>query len=166
MSSTLRKLLAEDRGRISIPANAGLMVAFTALLFSLPGVPLVPYILLLAISLTSALVFLSMLFDDEIQLSGIRFGISGALIMTCVTLGFASVYHAESRFDRSAFNPPLTHTRAVYFAIGNMSTAGSNDGLPQSESARASVATQQVIDVLVFALLIGGVLRRLDHVRT
>lgn len=163
MRLSVLRILGDDRGRISVPANAALLVVLTGFLFALPGVSPLAYLVVLAISLAATAVFLMMLFDDEIELSGTRFAVSGALILACVTLGFASVYYAESRFEATAFNPSLSRSRAVYFSIGNMSTVGSNDGEPASETARASVAAQQTADFILVAFLIGGILRRLGR---
>jgi hypothetical protein len=161
--SLLRELLLDDdRGQISVPINAALMVILSALLLALPDVGLLATLLMLILMLVFVGVFISMIFDDEITLGGGRLALAGALVLVCITVSFAGVYHAQSQSQAGSFTARLSRVQSVYFAIGTMSTAGTNGVRARSSGAQKELAFQELVDIGALALLFGGVIRRLS----
>jgi hypothetical protein len=161
MTQIRRALIGDDRGRISIPVNAGLMVVMSILLLVLPGVALLPAIVMLSITLAFIAVFIAIIFDDEIRLGRNWLAFASGLALICVVLCFAGVYHVESESHPHAFSVKLGRLSATYFAIGTMSTAGTNGVKARSKSAEGELALQELVDFTALALLFGGVIRRL-----
>lgn len=156
-----RHLFGDDRGGISILTNASLMVALSVLLFALPDVALLTAIIMLGITLVLIALFVGLVFDDQIPLSGSRFALASGLVLACLVVSFAGVYHAQSEANHRAFSHRLTRLGAIYFAIGTTSTSGTNGVEARSGGAQAELAVQQAVDFTALALLIGGLIRRL-----
>jgi voltage-gated potassium channel len=65
---------------------------------------------------------------------------------------FASTYFTMSLDDPGTFTEPLTRSDALYFAITVFSTVGFGDISPESQTARLTVATQMLLDLVVLGL--------------
>jgi hypothetical protein len=108
----------EHRGAIAISANAALVLAATFALFLLPNVAVVTAGVLLLLTLSLMIIFLAIVFDDGIPLRRARILFAGGLVLSCLLLSFAGIYHDQSTLDHQAFSRPLNRLNALYFAIG------------------------------------------------
>jgi hypothetical protein len=151
----------EHRGAVAISANAALMFAAASALFFLPNVAVMAAIVLLSLTLALIGIFLAIVFDHGIPLRRARVALAGALVLSCLLLSFGGLYHDQSTLDRGAFSRPLDRVEAMYYAIGVVSTAGTNGVSARSQGARAELALQELTDVTLLALLVGGILNRL-----
>lgn len=82
----------------------------------------------------------------------------GATAIVLALLAFANVYYVGSARDPGAFSEPLSAVDAVYFAVGNLTTASLQDISPLAGWARAVVATQMLLDLLLAGTVVAGVL--------
>lgn len=86
------------------------------------------------------------------------------VVISVLVVGFASVYLLGSGSDPNAFNEPLDHTGALYFAVTTATTVGYGDISPVSGPARIIVMIQMVTNVVVLGvvarLLLGTARRR------
>lgn len=151
----------EHAGAVAISANAALMLTAAVTLFLLPDVAVMPAAMLLFLALGLIAIFLGIVFDQGIRLRRARVAFAGFLVLSCLLLSFAGLYHDQSTLERAAFSRPLGRLEAVYYAIGVVSTAGTNGVSARSRGARAELALQELTDVTMLALLVGGVLSRL-----
>jgi hypothetical protein len=70
---------------------------------------------------------------------------------------FASTYFLMSRADPANFNVPgLTRLDALYFTITVFTTVGFGDIVASSESARALVMAQMILDLILIGAVIRG----------
>ncbi len=79
-----------------------------------------------------------------------------ALVVTLVLLlvSFAGIYIGLSTYDAGAFDEPLDHVGALYFALTTLTTIGYGDIAPVSDTARIVVMVQMVVDVIVLGVFI------------
>ena len=80
----------------------------------------------------------------------------GVILAFFLTL-FAALYLAMSHNSASTFTEPLDHMRALYFTVTVFSTVGFGDITAKTDTARAVVSAQMVLDLV----LIGAVVRLL-----
>jgi hypothetical protein len=153
----------EDRGALAISANAFLLGVSALALFLLPNVSVATALILLSLALGLMAIFVGIVFDHAIALRRLRVVLAGLLVFVCLLVSFAGLYHDQSEVDHKAFSEHLNRLGALYFAAGVISTAGTNGVNARSETARAGLAVQELADVTMVALLIGGVLHRLAH---
>jgi hypothetical protein len=156
-------LLGDDRGRISIPVNAALMVVLSLALLLLPNVALAASEVLLLITIALTILFIGIAFDEQIALSGARLACVGGLVFVCVILSFAGVYYTQSQTHPHAFSKPLGRLDAIYFSIGTTSPRGTDGFEARSGGARAELALQETVDATALALLLGSLLWRLSR---
>jgi hypothetical protein len=156
----LRESLSE-RGTISIPVNAALIATASLILFLLPNVAVAVALGLLAAALGFMVLFVGILFDRGVPLTRIQLSLAAALVLSCLSLCFAGVYYSQSQTEPGAFSKSLNRQTALYFAIGTMSSSGTNGGQAKSRSAEAELAAQEVVDLTALALLLAGVAKQL-----
>jgi voltage-gated potassium channel Kch len=65
---------------------------------------------------------------------------------------FASTFFLMSQADASSFSAPLTRIDALYMTITTFSTVGFGDLTPRTETARAVVSGQMVLNLIVLGL--------------
>lgn len=88
----------------------------------------------------------------------------GVLVMAFIVVvssilgNFAQIYWGYGTGGN--FNEHITRFRAVYFAIGTLSTAGSGDIVAVSTAAQATQMAQQVVDLLLLAFGVGALVAR------
>lgn len=155
----------EHSGAVAISANAALMFAAALALFLLPNVAVMPAVVLLSLTLILIGIFLAIVFDHGIPLRRARVALAGALVLSCLLFSFAGLYHDQSTLDGRAFSRPLDRVEAMYYAIGVVSTAGTDGVSARSQGARAELALQELTDVTLLAMLVGGILHRLARRR-
>ena len=153
----------EHRGALAISINALLLGISALALFLFPDVSVATSLIVLVLALGLMTVFVSIVFDHTIALLRLRVASAGLLVFACLLLSFAGLYHDQSETDHKAFSESLNRLDALYFAAGVISTAGTNGITARSQAARADLAAQELADVTIVALLIGGVLHRLAH---
>jgi len=68
---------------------------------------------------------------------------------------FATVYLAMAAAAPGSFSEPLTHSRALYFAVTVLSTVGFGDITPRTDPASIVVSVQMLLDLV----LVGAVVR-------
>jgi hypothetical protein len=68
---------------------------------------------------------------------------------------FATVYLAMADAAPGSFSEPLSHSRALYFAVTVLSTVGFGDITPRTDSASIVVSVQKLLDLV----LVGAVVR-------
>jgi cation transport ATPase len=78
-------------------------------------------------------------------------------ILAVILALFSALYLGMSHTSASTFTQPLDHMRALYFTTSVFSTVGFGDITPRTDSARAIVSAQMIIDLI----LIGTVVRLL-----
>jgi hypothetical protein len=67
---------------------------------------------------------------------------------------FAALYLAMSHNSASTFNEPLDHMRALYFTITVFSTVGFGDITAKTDTARAVVSAQMVLDLVIIGVVV------------
>lgn len=76
---------------------------------------------------------------------------------------FASTFYVMSEADPSNFSEPLTRTDALYLVVTVFSTVGFGDITPDSQTARALVTAQIVVNLVVVGLGLRVVLGAAEH---
>jgi voltage-gated potassium channel len=88
---------------------------------------------------------------------------AGAVIPVFIVI-FAWIYLSMSHSDPATFGETFTRTQGLYFTVTVLSTVGFGDITPKTDPARAVVAVQMLLDLVVIALvaklLLGAVGRR------
>ncbi|MDT0300507.1 potassium channel family protein [Streptomonospora wellingtoniae] len=85
----------------------------------------------------------------------LRAGAALGLLAAVYLLGWAAVYVLHSAADPAAFTERLNRIDALYFAVTVFATVGFGDIVPLTQTARALVTSQMLLNLL----LIGAVLR-------
>ncbi len=67
---------------------------------------------------------------------------------------FAALYLAMSHNSASTFTEPLDHMRALYFTVTVFSTVGFGDITAKTDTARAVVSAQMVLDLVLIGLVV------------
>jgi hypothetical protein len=67
---------------------------------------------------------------------------------------FAALYLAMSHNSASTFTEPLDHMRALYFTITVFSTVGFGDITAKTDTARAIVSAQMVLDLVIIGVVV------------
>lgn len=81
------------------------------------------------------------------------------IVVVSMILGnFAQIYWGYGTDGN--FNEHITRFRAVYFAIGTLSTAGTGNIVAISTAAQATQMAQQVVDLLLLAFGVGALVAR------
>jgi hypothetical protein len=75
----------------------------------------------------------------------------GTLVLLML-LVFASTYVLMSVSNAAAFNEPLEHTSALYFALTTSTTIGYGDIAAKTDSARIVVMIHMVVNVLLIGI--------------
>lgn len=83
------------------------------------------------------------------------------LLFTGLTLviNFAYLYWTHGTVHD--FSQPLSHTDALYFALGTLSTAGTGTISATSETSRGLVSLQMAVDILLLVVAVGMAISRL-----
>lgn len=74
-------------------------------------------------------------------------------ILIYLTL-FARIYLSAALSDQSVFSEPLTHTRALYFAVTVFATVGFGDIVAVTESTQLLVTAQMLLNLVVIGVVI------------
>lgn len=74
--------------------------------------------------------------------------IGGVLLVT----GFTSIYYLIAPTN---FNHPMSRLGALYFTLGTLTTAGTGNLSPLTDSARTFVSIQYVVDIIYAVIIIG-----------
>jgi hypothetical protein len=156
-------LLGNDRGRLSVPVCAIVIVVASLLLFVLQEATLFDACLLVAIALAVIITLIAIVLDDQMALSSVKLALTGGLILICLTLSFGGVYYRESQLDPKAYNVRLDRLAAVYLAIGTLSTNGAGGVQARSSKAQAEMMLQETADLTVVALFFTTLMRRLGY---
>ena len=91
-----------------------------------------------------------------------------ATVIPLFVVVFAWLYLTMSHSAPSAFNQPLSRTKALYFTVSVFSTVGFGDIVPKTDAARLVVTFQMLTDLIVLAAavrLIFGVATRVTTAR-
>jgi voltage-gated potassium channel len=76
-----------------------------------------------------------------------------------VVLGFSLVYLGVAAADPGSFNQPLSKVSAAYFSMTILSTVGFGDIVGTTDTARAVVMAQMVMDVTLLTVAVQVVTR-------
>jgi hypothetical protein len=90
-----------------------------------------------------------------------RFGtllIAFFVVVSLILGNFAQIYWGYGTGGN--FNEHITRFRAVYFAIGTLSTAGTGNIFAVSTAAQATQMAQEVVDLLLLAFGVGALVAR------
>lgn len=119
----------------------------------------------LALGLIGSAVFLSVRSVWRSDFPMLRAVETLTAVVSVLIVAFAMVYLLTSGSDPAAFNEPLDHTGALYFAMTTSTTVGFGDISPVSNAARIVVMIQMLANVLVIGivarLLLGTAKRRI-----
>lgn len=80
------------------------------------------------------------------------------VVVSSILGNFAQIYWGYGTGGN--FNEHITRFRAVYFAIGTLSTAGTGNIVAVSTAAQATQMAQQVVDLLLLAFGVGALVAR------
>jgi hypothetical protein len=87
------------------------------------------------------------------------------LIVVWLVFSFSRIYYEDGNEpgvlynDYPAFGHQLSKNEALYFTVGILTTAGTGDLSPKTDSARTAVTVQMTLDVLVLVIGVAGVVR-------
>lgn len=156
-------LIGKDRGRFSVPLCAAAIVAAAVMLLALPNATVLAAYILLGIALCATAALIAIVLDHRAVLRNAQLTATGGMILVCLTLSFAGVYYRESQTHQHAFSSKLDRLSAVYFAIGTLSTNGTQGVQPVSGAARADSIVQESADTLILATFFGTLVWRLGY---
>ncbi len=78
---------------------------------------------------------------------------AAALLIPVFIVIFAWIYLSLSHSNPAAFGETFTRTQGLYFTVTVLSTVGFGDITPKTDPARAVVAVQMLLDLVLIALL-------------
>lgn len=83
--------------------------------------------------------------------------------VSAVPAAFAGAFYRLSAAHPSSFSEPLSKVDSLYLAVITFTTTGFRDIAPRSSGARWLIALEIVSGIIVLAITIGMVLRRLTR---
>ena len=159
----MRRLVAGAVVRVVVVTGTLIVVYATAPLGQRPDQSIVVKlcVALLALVIVLGLQFRSVSRSPHPTLRGVE---SVAVTVPLLILSFAATYFVMAEADPASFTESLSRLDAVYFSVTVLATVGFGDITPTSETARAIVTGQMIVDLifvgLIAKVLVGAVQRR------
>jgi voltage-gated potassium channel len=88
------------------------------------------------------------------ELPALRAAVSLAVLIPLFLLVFSGLYLSLSKTSPATFNESLDHSSALYFTITVFSTVGFGDIVPTTDTARAIVSAQMLLDLVIIGVVV------------